>query len=999
MPANGKQREGRLIKYFFSLLEGKQTINNENDFKRFVEAIHVQQNSTATVERLVGNRKALEALRVGLRFSITAAFINQHTSKFIIFLARDGNIKNLCNGQLLEQLLQIVLEPRTLWSSWINAFKSRKLEENAVYALLWMAAEFMSLPKSSGVDVISDVQELVSDASIFHSEWSSIEIRELGHKLKRFLQMRSSATSTLSLDYSPGGRHDNDHADFRDISILPTSDEFMSTAKPYYRRAGEIFLLSEEKRPAAHIDNQYRLLREDMLSELREDFQAAVGKKKKRRSALRMSQLTLQSIMCGRPEEFKKLRPCAISVTCASGMEQLSKMKSDQRVAYLRDNPKFLKHQSFGCLICDNEIVAFANIERDVDQLLKQPPAVLLQISCVEAFQKAILYLKVRRNVDFLLVDTAIFAYEPILKCLQEKVEFPLTEELFLYDKKHPGKSCNLISSQFIQSIKDAGDESLQYILETPSTIQLDQSQKNSILAGLSQRVSLIQGPPGLIHHRFFRTISNSFTGTGKSFVGALLAKAFHLKTSALILVICYTNHALDQFLEDFLDIGIQSKNIVRLGSKSTSRTKPLLLSEQKFNKQRSYSAWQVINELTSSAENKAAELQNTFHKYRGLSGISFNEIMEFLEFEHSDFYEAFLVPDTVGDGMTVVDHKSKAIKKDYLFNRWIAGQTPGPFSSSIPPSSKNIWTMKKPARLEKRDGWIRTIYEEQSANLKEIASQYNDLLKRLDTAWRERDRELLQSKRIIGCTTTAAAMNSEHLRSIAPGIVLVEEAGEILESHVLTALSPDTKKLVLIGDHLQLRPKINNFEFTAEKGEGYDLNISLFERLIRAGYPHTTLTKQHRMVPEISAFVRNLTYPELEDAPKAMNRPAPRGLQDRVIFFHHEFPEDVFSQIFDLSDDGSKQSKRNVFEAIMVLQIVKYMGQQGYGTDNLVVLTPYLGQLHLLRDILRKDNDPVLNDLDSHDLIKAGLMSQAAASTSKRKIKLSTIGKRLIKS
>jgi hypothetical protein len=33
-----------------------------------------------------------------------------------------------------------------------------------------------------------------------------------------------------------------------------------------------------------------------------------------------------------------------------------------------------------------------------------------------------------------------------------------------------------------------------------------------------------------------------------------------------------------------------------------------------------------------------------------------------------------------------------------------------------------------------------------------------------------------------------------------------------------------------------------------------------------------------------------------------------------------------------------------------MILKIVRYMAQQGYGTAQQVVLTPYLGQLNLLR-------------------------------------------------
>ena len=50
--------------------------------------------------------------------------------------------------------------------------------------------------------------------------------------------------------------------------------------------------------------------------------------------------------------------------------------------------------------------------------------------------------------------------------------------------------------------------------------------------------------------------------------------------------------------------------------------------------------------------------------------------------------------------------------------------------------------------------------------------------------------------------TTTAAAKYGALLRNALPEVVIVEEAGEILESHVLTALSERTRRLVLIGDH-----------------------------------------------------------------------------------------------------------------------------------------------------------------------------------------------------
>ncbi len=147
-------------------------------------------------------------------------------------------------------------------------------------------------------------------------------------------------------------------------------------------------------------------------------------------------------------------------------------------------------------------------------------------------------------------------------------------------------------------------------------------------------------------------------------------------------------------------------------------------------------------------------------------------------------------------------------------------------------------------------------------------------------------------------------------------------------------------------------------------------------------------------MRPEIADLVRQLTYPDLIDADKTKNRPDIRGLQDNIVFFTHAHPEDENERMSNSREGGAKSSKQNTFEVAIVLKVLRYLGQQGYGTENIVILTPYLGQLHRLRDALGDDNDPVLNDLDSADLVRFGLMSTGAAQLAKKPIRLATIGK-----
>lgn len=75
-----------------------------------------------------------------------------------------------------------------------------------------------------------------------------------------------------------------------------------------------------------------------------------------------------------------------------------------------------------------------------------------------------------------------------------------------------------------------------------PEELGLDASQAAAFYAALTQKVTVIQGPPG----------------TGKTYLGLRIVQTLLHNSQywspglerSPILVICYTNHALDQFLE-----------------------------------------------------------------------------------------------------------------------------------------------------------------------------------------------------------------------------------------------------------------------------------------------------------------------------------------------------------------------------------------------------------------------------------------------------------------
>ena len=54
----------------------------------------------------------------------------------------------------------------------------------------------------------------------------------------------------------------------------------------------------------------------------------------------------------------------------------------------------------------------------------------------------------------------------------------------------------------------------------------------------------------------------------------------------------------------------------------------------------------------------------------------------------------------------------------------------------------------------------------------------------------------------------------------------IIEEAAEVLESHVLTCLTPFTQQVIQIGDQKQLRPKVHSYHLGLVSKENHDLNV-----------------------------------------------------------------------------------------------------------------------------------------------------------------------------
>jgi hypothetical protein len=343
------------------------------------------------------------------------------------------------------------------------------------------------MPSGNGLD-IEDVQSVVKIISTAVNHGT----RAYGYKIEKLLQTKSSANPNM-VTFSPGGRHDNDFADFRQIRIYPTTDEFLFKEQPYYLRAKEVGETPESERAMVHLDNQFRLLREDMLGELRNGLQVALGQKKGRKLGITLENLSIAGL------HMEEDQPC-LALHCGSGLERMTRFGASDRKKFLMDSKNFLKHQSFGALLGDDDIYGFAHVNRDVDLLLRNPPLVLLQFPDDESFKKAVVALKSSRNIRFTLVTTPVFAYEPILESLKKMMELPLDQNLLSPTKPNE-------SFQPFPNLKSKADQILSKVLNTEGClaiwtnlgqkVQLDESQVCSVVNAFTKPVTVIRGPPG----------------------------------------------------------------------------------------------------------------------------------------------------------------------------------------------------------------------------------------------------------------------------------------------------------------------------------------------------------------------------------------------------------------------------------------------------------------------------------------------------------------------
>ena len=249
-----------------------------------------------------------------------------------------------------------------------------------------------------------------------------------------------------------------------------------------------------------------------------------------------------------------------------------------------------------------------------------------------------------------------------------------------------------------------------------------------------------------------------------------------------------------------------------------------------------------------------------------------------------------------------------------------------------------NIWLLTSSDRRRLYLFWIESYRERFRAEIQRGEQEYDQLCQEQEAVRFDEEEEVIRRATVVGMTTSGAARYHSTLQSVAPRVVVIEEAAEVMEAHIITSLSHDTKHTILIGDHKQLRPKATVYEL-AQK---YNLAISLFERMVMNSMDCKRLSIQHRMRPEIAALTKRIYDHEIVDHETVCKFEDISGLTHNLFFIDHCEPEVHINGM---------QSYSNPHEADFLVALCKYLLLQGYRRSQITVLTMYTGQLLLLQE------------------------------------------------
>ncbi|XP_013183232.1 NFX1-type zinc finger-containing protein 1 [Amyelois transitella] len=847
---------------------------------------------------------------------------------------------------------------------------------------------------SHSIDFMKEIYELleISDTSAVgviekHKETISSDIFSRIDEAKLTLSKIISENS-IELMSTKGKEMASDPNSFKNLHIFPKRDDLFGEA---LLNIQPNIINGAYPSVEHYLDLQFKLLREDCFGPLREGINKYMQNPSKRRH---------ENIRV-----YPKVRILRTFVSNNKVGHLINIAWAERHNHGTVDSKKFAhsKQLMFGSLLLftsDNfeTILCATVLDSSVNLLAEGYVAVSFQSPVSETVS----------TQPYLMVESEVFfePYHRVLKVLQKFSrfdDFPMKR--YIVDVQPETRPPSYLTTETIYTVDDANKpgEICFPVLDQDqwppaNDLGLDSSQMEAYRFALTREFAVIQGQPG----------------TGKTFIGVKIASTL-LKNLSLegtpMLIICYTNHALDQFLEGILGV---TKNIVRLGSQSKSKVlEPFTLNNLRTKVKSKYSylyagkrselerIFKEMTELQSEIEKCEKEILSykTIKNYLKIGDRSYelkssskdDPVLKWLfdetEEEEEELEEWERLDElTTDDNIDTCFSEKWALKEiDSMKNslRYVKDVTDDQLVlenmmdkleeqidkvkrrlacfrkniSFIPDTRLEISEVDNLYKLTTEQRWriyfdaVAPIKNKLLTKMDELLAQHNTCNEELNEVATLIDGDVMKTTRVVGVTTSTAARRHDLMKKLLSPIVFVEEAAEVLEAHIVASLTYHCQHLILIGDHKQLRPSAAHYKLARD----YNLEISLFERMIRNGIHARTLTTQRRMRPNYVELLVPAIYEKLDSHPKVYGYPSVRGMRDNLYFVTH----DVFEDSEGLEDSWSH---KHTLEAKWCVALANYLREMKYKSEEITILSTYTGQVSLIKEMSK--NHKLLNNV-----------------------------------
>lgn len=449
------------------------------------------------------------------------------------------------------------------------------------------------------------------------------------------------------------------------------------------------------------------------------------------------------------------------------------------------------------------------------------------------------------------------------------------------------------------------------YPVDAPklNSVRFNAAQVEAITSGTQPGLTVIVGPPG----------------TGKTDVATqIINNIYHNFPQQRTLLVAHSNQALNQLFQKITALDIDDRHLLRLGH-----------GEEELETETSFSKHGRVESFLENAAQYLAEVTRL--------AASIN------------------APGAHGSSCETADYFNQVYIKPAWTQYWDKVNAGADAQEIIDSFPFHAYFATAPQPIFPADA--------DREQLVDIASGCNRHLDHIFTSLSDtrpfeilrgsRDKAnylLIKEARIIAMTSTHAAMRREEIANLGFHYdnVIMEEAAQITEIENFIPLALQNPKdgemklqrVVLVGDHLQNSPVVQNLAFR----QYANLEQSLFLRLVRLGVPSIMLNQQGRARPGIAELYK-WRYPSLGNLPLVTQAPE---FQVANPGFRYEYQ---FIDVPDYKGSGETEPTphfiQNLGEAEYAVALYMYMRLLGYPAEKITILTTYAGQRALVRDVL----------------------------------------------